>query len=330
MNDIELFAENELTVAENDERAFHEKVVDDVKDGIEKLAGIGDASLKVLRDKRLYRSTHKTFEEYCQARFGFDRRYVNRQIFHGAMQELLGPNGPKKEAQSRPLASLPNPELQAQAWELAQQTSQKNQPSNREVAEAVAKVQAELDAATQRCEEFRQESNERRKTIRELETQIDLLKAQPTPEPEKIIVAPDDYEIAKAKAAQLETELANLKKEQATLINNQVKAKLHERQAELDKLEQDKQLLDEVVSRKKAYLASIDSDIKRIETHQKVIEENRLHLISLAAFLSDEEPVQDADTRKRWNALADMLAEAMTAVRQYAGDARPALSVVNG
>ena len=207
-----------------------------------------------------------------------------------------------------------------------------------EKAESGAKVtvadvkdwKAELDAATQRCEEFRQESNERRKTIRTLEEQIDLLKAQPTPEPEKIIVAPDDYEIAKAKAAQLETELANLKKEQATLINNQVKAKLHERQAELDKLEQDKQLLDEVVSRKKAYLASIDSDIKRIETHQKVIEENRLHLISLAAFLSDEEPVQDADTRKRWNALADMLAEAMTAVRQYAGDARPALSVVNG
>ena len=31
---------------------------------------------------------------------------------------------------------------------------------------------AELDAATQRCEEFRHESNERRKTIRELETQI--------------------------------------------------------------------------------------------------------------------------------------------------------------
>lgn len=52
-----------------------------------------------------------------------------------------------------------------------------------EKAESGAKVtvadvkdwKAELDAATQRCEEFKQESNERRKTIRTLEEQIDLL-----------------------------------------------------------------------------------------------------------------------------------------------------------
>ena len=28
-------------------------------------------ALKELRDRRLYRSTHKTFEEYCRARFGY-------------------------------------------------------------------------------------------------------------------------------------------------------------------------------------------------------------------------------------------------------------------
>lgn len=31
------------------------------------------AALRSLRDKRLYRSTHKTFEEYCQGRFGYNR-----------------------------------------------------------------------------------------------------------------------------------------------------------------------------------------------------------------------------------------------------------------
>jgi hypothetical protein len=36
--------------------------------------------LKVLRDKRLYRSTHKTFEDYCQERFGIGRNYVNRRV----------------------------------------------------------------------------------------------------------------------------------------------------------------------------------------------------------------------------------------------------------
>lgn len=32
------------------------------------------AALRELRDKRLYRSTHRTFEEYCYERFGYTRR----------------------------------------------------------------------------------------------------------------------------------------------------------------------------------------------------------------------------------------------------------------
>ncbi|WP_339382508.1 hypothetical protein [Nostoc flagelliforme] len=31
-------------------------------------------ALTELRDRRLYRSTHKTFEDYCRERFGFSRR----------------------------------------------------------------------------------------------------------------------------------------------------------------------------------------------------------------------------------------------------------------
>lgn len=233
---------------------------------------------------------------------------------------------------------------------VVQQAIEKAESGEKVTVADVKDWKAELEVEKQRTEEFRQESNERRKKVRELEEQVDLLTirdrmmqdrleqatqeinylASVVPEPEKVVVPPDDYETTKAKAAQLESELEALKKAQARLVNNQVKAKLHERQAELDKLEQDKQLLDEVVARKKVYLASLDSDLKRIETHQKVIEENRLHLISLAAFLSDEDPVQDADTLKRWRALADMLAEAMTAVRQYAGDSKPALSVIRG
>ena len=355
MNDIELFAENELTVAESDERAFHEKVVDDVKDGIEKLASIGDASLKVLRDKRLYRSTHKTFEEYCQERFGIVRRQADRQIGFATLLEDLRPRGlkslPTTEKQARPLTKLETPELQAQAWTQAQVDSGKDQPSNREVAKAVAKVQAELDAEKQRSEEFRQESNERRKKVRELEEQIDLLATRdrmlqaraeqaeeelerldklPLPEPEKVVVPPEDYETSKARLAELEAELVRVKKEQARLVNDQLKAKLNERTRELDEMERRKAIMEDQVERMKNYLASLNGEARRIEVHQKVIEENRQHMISLASFLNDEEPMQDADTRKLWNALADMLAEAATAVRQYAGDSKPALTVIQG
>lgn len=293
----------------------------------------------MLFDNKLYRSTHKTFAAYCKDTFDFEKSYSYYQLDFSRINEKLSTrveNLPSTEYQARPLTTLPTPELQAQAWEQAQADSGKTQPSNRQVAEAVAKVQAELDAERQarelfecRAKESQDESNERRKKIRELEAQIDLLEAK-TATPEKVEVPPADYETAKAKAAEFETELNYLRKQQDKLVNDQVKAKLHERQAELDKLEQDKQLLDEVVARKKAYLASLDSDLKRIETHQKVIEENRLHMISLAAFLSDEEPIQDAETLKRWRALADMLGEAMTAVHQYAGDAKPVLTVIAG
>lgn len=289
------------------------------------------ASLKVLFDNKLYRNDFKTFSEYCKATFDFERTYSHYQrvfadIRDGmfTMVNIL----PANERQARPLAKLPSPELQAQAWTQAQADSGKEQPSNREVDKAVVKIKAELAAEKQRSEEFRAESNERRKKVRDLEEQIDLLKAQPAPEPKKVVVAPDDYETAKAKAAQLEIELKSLRQQQDKLVNDQVKAKLHERQAELDKLEQDKQLLDEVVARKKAYLASLDSDLKRIETHQKVIEENRLHLISLAAFIGDMDPMKDRDTIRRWLALADMHMEAANSIRLVFGDAKPRLAAI--
>ncbi len=91
-------SENPTLTSEPD-REFEEEEEDSNSLGVYKL------------DKRLYRTTHQTFEDYCQERFGFDRRYVNRQIFHSRMQELLGPRGPKTEKQARPLTALPNPDL---------------------------------------------------------------------------------------------------------------------------------------------------------------------------------------------------------------------------
>lgn len=201
----------------------------------------------------------------------------------------------------------------------------------REAAEAKAEAERQArELVEQRAEEFRVESNDRRKKIRELEAQIGLLESRKEPEPVKIEVAPPDYETAKAKAAQLERELAEVKKEQDKIIYSQVKTKLHEYQSEVDEMEQRKAMLQEQVDRMKTYMASLSSDAKRIETHQSVINGVRLELINLAAFLNDEESIQDTETLKRWRALADMLGEAMTAIHQYAGDAKPHLTVIPG
>ena len=60
---------------------------------------------------------------------------------------------------------------------VVQQAIEKAETGEKVTVVDVKDWKAALDAATQRCEGFRQESNERRLKIRDLETQIDLLKA---------------------------------------------------------------------------------------------------------------------------------------------------------
>ena len=91
------------------ERAFHES----------------GKALTELRSRRLYRSTHKTFEEYCQERFGFTRAAAYYLISAAeVMNNLISECQqivdilPTKENQCRPLVKL-KPEEQAIVWQKA-------------------------------------------------------------------------------------------------------------------------------------------------------------------------------------------------------------------
>lgn len=98
-----------------------------------------------IRESRLYRQTHGTFEEYCQARFGMDRRYINMQIKASEVIDNLGTNGsqnlPTSERQARPLTKLPA-EQQPAAWEKAQEIAkEEGKPvTSRHVEAAVLEV----------------------------------------------------------------------------------------------------------------------------------------------------------------------------------------------
>ncbi len=46
-------------------------------------------ALKELRDRRLYRSTHRTFEEYCRERFGYGRDAAYLKIVAAEVYENL-------------------------------------------------------------------------------------------------------------------------------------------------------------------------------------------------------------------------------------------------
>ena len=90
---------------------------DVVARGLETFIAVGDA-LREIRDRRLYRLTHPTFEKYCRDRWGMDRRHANRHIEAADVAGVLGSvdpirdpdgeglGGPRNVAQAREIASL--------------------------------------------------------------------------------------------------------------------------------------------------------------------------------------------------------------------------------
>ena len=104
-------------------------------------------ALKGLRDRRLYRSTHVTFEEYCRDRFDFTRRrpyqlieaaqiYDNLLKQSDSIEQVL----PTREGQVRPLSEL-KIEEQPIAWETAVELAGGKVPTGRIVKDVVKQMQ---------------------------------------------------------------------------------------------------------------------------------------------------------------------------------------------
>ncbi|MBD2534994.1 hypothetical protein H6G97_38440 [Nostoc flagelliforme FACHB-838] len=128
-------------------------------------------ALAQLRDRRLYRSTHRTFEEYCRDRFGYTHRRVNYLIAGSVVfdnivtgtncsqnegvdetgtncsqneeadKTRLNPSRilPTNEGQVRPLAPL-EPQQQVKVWQRAVQEAGGKVPSARIVTDVVQKI----------------------------------------------------------------------------------------------------------------------------------------------------------------------------------------------
>jgi len=132
-------------------------------------------ALRELRDKKLYRNTHKTFEAYCQQRFGYKRArsyqlidaaivfenlstssseadtQQNREILSTiSRQNSFSENEqqhialstrilPTKETQVRPLAKL-EPEVQRKVWQQAVEQADGKVPTERLVRSIVERL----------------------------------------------------------------------------------------------------------------------------------------------------------------------------------------------
>ena len=122
------------------------------------------AALREIRDKRLYRSTHRTFEQYCQDRFGFQRAHSYRLIEAAAIVDNLSPNTasnnlspigrqimPTSERQVRDLINL-QPDEQRQIWQQAVVEAGSKVPSGRIVKGIVERLKSKpLHSASDFC-----------------------------------------------------------------------------------------------------------------------------------------------------------------------------------
>jgi hypothetical protein len=117
-NELTVLPINPLTVSEESDRNLLERKV-------ERAFYEAGMALMELRDRRLYRSTHATFEEYCQDRFDYTRRRPYQLIEAAQIYDNLSEKWvkflhilPTKEGQVQPLSQLAR-ESQPLAWETA-------------------------------------------------------------------------------------------------------------------------------------------------------------------------------------------------------------------
>ncbi|WP_392530061.1 hypothetical protein [Nostoc sp. C117] len=113
-------------------------------------------ALTELRDRRLYRSTHKTFEEYCRDRFAHSRQQSNYLIAAAGVYENLTTIGcqnvadenlttngsqilPTGERQVRPMTKL-QPQEQQEVWLRAVELAGGKIPTGRIVKDVVQRI----------------------------------------------------------------------------------------------------------------------------------------------------------------------------------------------
>lgn len=103
-------------------------------------------ALAQLRDRRLYRSTHGTFEEYCRDRFGHSRRQsyllMDAAVVFDNLVEIcdqIDHKLPTAEGQVRPMTKL-EPQEQQEAWLKAVELAGGKVPTGRIVKDVVQRI----------------------------------------------------------------------------------------------------------------------------------------------------------------------------------------------
>jgi len=113
-----------------------------IKQGLDTFVEVGEALLEI-RDSRLYRIEHSTFENYCREKWGMSRTFAFYQIEAAKTVNNLNVHNcehkPTTESQARPLTKLP-PKDQPKAWQKAVEIAGGEQPTAKQVSQAVVEI----------------------------------------------------------------------------------------------------------------------------------------------------------------------------------------------
>jgi len=122
------------------ERATLDALEVTIERGLKTFVTVGSA-LSVIRDRKLYRETHGTFDDYCRERWGMSRFYAHRTIDAAKVADNLLPMGniPTSERQARPLTKL-EPEQQREVWREAVETAPDGKITAAHVQRTVGKI----------------------------------------------------------------------------------------------------------------------------------------------------------------------------------------------
>jgi hypothetical protein len=165
----DVVAKDALSPDERSELVHHEAVISRYRDAYFEVG----KSLLAIRDGRLYRQTHKTFEAYCDEHLGFTKGHANQLIRSVSVVANLASIDakPKNLAQTRALARL-NPDQQREAWEAASEQAVDREITAFDLEQAacriapripVPKVQSEEDRARAKKRERDRERREQKR-----------------------------------------------------------------------------------------------------------------------------------------------------------------------
>ena len=131
------------------EKAEFETLEGIIGRSVKSFVDVGNALLTI-RDRGLFREGHKTFNDYCKAKWGMSKTHANRLITGSQVVENLTPRGvtmplceiqPINEYQVRPLVVL-DPGQQCEVWEEAVRTADGKVVTYKQVKALVAELVA--------------------------------------------------------------------------------------------------------------------------------------------------------------------------------------------